>query len=248
MGVVQNTIDIEKLRASGGDPEIAERVAQLETEIGDENSGIIKDIDDLQEANALIMTSVSSIKTTADSAKAKADVAVLWPEREGYVGKNLLHNTLVTRTAGHVTFTVNADGSINTSGTSDSDWITLHINEAQFLKAGNYIFNGISGGAVGTYRITITGDHITDLTIYDGSSPFTVEEDSTVKVDLTVRYADVNMDGKVFYPMIRHAEILDGSFEAYLSNNNELLPTATLKSVTAAASDFAAFKTAIAAL
>ena len=68
MGVVQNSIDIEKLRASGGDPEIAERVAQLETEIGDENSGIIKDIDDLQEANALIMTSVSAIKTTADNA------------------------------------------------------------------------------------------------------------------------------------------------------------------------------------
>ena len=77
MGVVQNSIDIQKIIASGGDPEIAERVAQLETEIGDENSGIIKDIDDLQEANALIMTSVSAIKTTADSAKARADQAVL---------------------------------------------------------------------------------------------------------------------------------------------------------------------------
>lgn len=70
MGVVQNSIDIQKIIKAGGDPEIAERVLQLETEIGDENSGIIKDIDDLQEANALIMTSVSAIKLTADGAAA----------------------------------------------------------------------------------------------------------------------------------------------------------------------------------
>lgn len=73
MGVVQNSIDIQKIIEAGGDPTIAAKVAELEAEIGDENSGIIKDIDDLQEANALIMTSVSAIKTTADSAKATAD-------------------------------------------------------------------------------------------------------------------------------------------------------------------------------
>lgn len=52
MGVVQNSIDIEKCVAE---------VMTLAAEIGDENSGIIKDIDDLQEANANIMTSVRAI-------------------------------------------------------------------------------------------------------------------------------------------------------------------------------------------
>ena len=70
MGVVQNSIDIQKIIEAGGDPTIAAKVAELEAEIGDENSGIIKDIDDLQEANALVMTSVSAIKLTADGAAA----------------------------------------------------------------------------------------------------------------------------------------------------------------------------------
>lgn len=60
MGVVQNSIDIQKIIDAGGDPTIAAKVAELEAEIGDENSGIIKDIDDLQETNALVMTSVSN--------------------------------------------------------------------------------------------------------------------------------------------------------------------------------------------
>lgn len=77
MGVVQNSIDIQKIIEAGGDPTIAAKVAELEAEIGDENSGIIKDIDDLQEANAQIMTSVSAVKITADSAKATADATAL---------------------------------------------------------------------------------------------------------------------------------------------------------------------------
>lgn len=51
MGVVQNSIDIEKSLAE---------VMALAAQIGDETSGIVKDIDDLQEANAKIMTSVSA--------------------------------------------------------------------------------------------------------------------------------------------------------------------------------------------
>ena len=76
MGVVQNSIDIQKIIEAGVDPEIAAKVQELEAEIGDENSGIIKDIDDLQEANALVMTSVRAIDLTATAAKNTADAAI----------------------------------------------------------------------------------------------------------------------------------------------------------------------------
>ena len=72
MGVVQNSIDIQKIIEAGGDPMIAAKVAELEAEIGDENSGIIKDIDDLQEANRelyddiIIYNTHQTIKTGND--------------------------------------------------------------------------------------------------------------------------------------------------------------------------------------
>ena len=82
MGVVQNSIDIQNIIAAGGDPEIAAKVQELEAKIGDDNSGIIKDIDDLQEANALIMTSVSSLKSvvgdnTSGLVKSVNDISVI---------------------------------------------------------------------------------------------------------------------------------------------------------------------------
>lgn len=67
MGVVQNTIDIEKS---------IKEIMVLAAKIGDETSGILKDIDDLQEANALIMTSVRAIDLTATAAKNTADAAI----------------------------------------------------------------------------------------------------------------------------------------------------------------------------
>lgn len=252
MGVVQNSIDIQKIIEAGGDPEIAERVLQLETEIGDENSGIIKDIDDLQEANALIMTSVSAIKTTADSAKARADQAVLWSERKGYVGKQLYNAKYVTTTANGVTFTVNSETkevTISTDEGGATDDATL--NDTFNLPAGNYKINGCTGGSNETYKMVIYNNNWTGATnCLDGDVDVTLSGDMTTtrRLMILVKSGQILTTPIVIKPMIRLATIEDGTYEPYLPNNNELLQTATLKSVTAAAADFAAFKTAIAAL
>lgn len=252
MGVVQNSIDIQKIIEAGGDPTIAAKVAELEAEIGDENSGIIKDIDDLQEANALIMTSVSAIKTTADSAKARADQAVLWSERKGYVGKNIIPFPYyeTSKSANDVTFTVNSDNSVtvNTTGASADTNFEL-FNGANLKVGGQYILSGCpSGGSISTYGIQLYSTNSSAGAIYDVGNGYAFTENQYVTRIVIRIKKDAVLDNVTFYPMVRLASIADNTYEPYLPSNNELLQTATLKSVTAATADFAAFKTAIAAL
>lgn len=254
MGVVQNSIDIQKIIEAGGDPEIAAKVQELEAEIGDENSGIIKDIDDLQEANALIMTSVSAIKTTADSAKARADQAVLWSERKGYVGKNLLPNKASSTEINGVTYTVNADGSIKANGTASANSTLFLISKANtpnFLSDLNGKNIIISGGHNDSKRVQMWSTN--GGVVYSGNTEteVSITENIAGSADFNIVIniiKDAVCDNEIFYPMFRIASVADETYEPYLPNNNELLQTATLKSVTAAAADFAAFKTAIAAL
>lgn len=249
MGVVQNSIDIQKIIEAGGDPTIAAKVQELEAEIGDENSGIIKDIDDLQEANALIMTSVSAIKLTADSAKAKADQAVLWSERDGYVGKNLLNNTASTITANGVTLTVNADKTVTITTAEGGATADTNINFTFNMPAGEYILSGCEGGSDATYNILVYNDNWTDVThCYDGDTELVLTGNTTRRIMFLAKKDLELSDPVVLKPMIRLASVSDDTYESYLPKNDELLQTTTLKSVTAAAADFAAFKTAIAAL
>ena len=252
MGVVQNSIDIQKIIASGGDPEIAERVAQLETEIGDENSGIIKDIDDLQEANALIMTSVSAIKTTADSAKARADQAVLWSERKGYVGKNLLKNIATSGKIREVTYTVNSDGSVTANGTATGGNSSLNVYHNASFPAGSYIVTGTpASGSIDTYRLQVYDDTASQAYGDTGNG---INISNLEGHDIYIQIVTLNTKSvdATFYPMMRLASIADDTYEPYLESNSELanskLDTATLKTVASGASDFADFKTAIAAL
>ena len=248
MGVVQNSIDIQKIIASGGDPEIAERVAQLETEIGDENSGIIKDIDDLQEANALIMTSVSSVK-------ARADQAVIWSERKGYVGKNLFKNTASTSTATNITFTVNADKSVSITGSANTNATTKDLGSftgAELKTIGSTLI--LTGGSQKAYLALRSSTWSKLIRSYGEAvnvNTSELEDATTYYMTIGIQAND-NPDGEVIYPMLRLSSISDNTYEPYLQSNEELtcnkLDTATLKTVTASAADFAAFKTAIAAL
>ena len=255
MGVVQNTIDIEKIRTSGGDPELAEKVSQLEAEIGDADSGIVKDIDDLQEANALIMTSVSAIKTTADSAKTRADQAVIWSERKGYVGKNLFKNTASTSTATNITFTVNADKSVSITGSANTSATTKDLGSftgAELKTIGSTLI--LTGGSQKAYLALRSSTWSKIIRSYGEAvnvNTSELEDATTYYMTIGIQAND-NPDGEVIYPMIRLSSISDNTYEPYLQSNEELtgnkLDTATLKTVTASAADFAAFKTAIAAL
>lgn len=257
MGVVQNSIDIQKIIEAGGDPTIAAKVQELEAEIGDENSGIIKDIDDLQEANALIMTSVSTIKTTADSAKARADQAVLWSERKDYVGKNLLPNTMTSGSGQDVTFTVNSDGTISLSGIASAnvDRPIYDTRDSGVRWEGKTLVlkRGITGNGVTLYVNAYNGTTFvrTLLELKDATegTELTFDYDGYDRVRITLYvYKDIDTAGLVVKPMLIYPSVSDVTYEKFLPDNTDLLQTATLKSVTAAAADFAAFQTAIAAL
>lgn len=143
-------------------------------------------------------------------------------DAEVVASKNLFDNQLTTTTEGNVTFTKNADKSVSTSGTSNADWVTVALNSAQFLKAGDYTISGIENGSQETYRFFVAGSHIevsgssvSDFVLYDGSKNFTVTQDSTVSVSIIVRYSGVNMTGKTFYPMITDASEPDQTYMPY---------------------------------
>ena len=265
MGVVQNSIDIQKIIEAGGDPEIAAKVQELEAEIGDENSGIIKDIDDLQEANALIMTSVRSMDFELQQTKVKADNAVELLDSVDFVSYNLLDNQATSNSNFYgLEFTVNEDKSVTVTGGNtstavatfslmpSSGYLEHPLPEGDYIVSDGgasidhlYLFIARKLGAGGTAQyIGVFGEkEITvDYSVYDRYN-FGIHFDD----DFTVPAGGIK-----FNVMIKRKGVNHTNYMARLMSNKELaaakLDTETLKSVTAAAADFAAFKTAIAAL
>ena len=120
----------------------------------------------------------------------------------------LLNITATSTTKNGVTFTVNDDGSVSTSGTSDAEWVDFILNPSKSLKAGTYKLSGCNGGSNTTYRLVVyTLPSITNAILYNGETTFTLDSDTTVVVQITVRYPNVNMDGKVFKPSITHVTV-----------------------------------------
>ena len=135
----------------------------------------------------------------------------------GWTGKNLLPNNATSQTINDVAFMVNEDGSISTSGTATSDWVIFDIGNVT-LKSGTYKFNGCNGGSVNTYRLVLSKTGADVATLYDGENEFTLEENTEITARIIVRYTNVNMNGKVFYPMISKD---GGAYEPYHASVEE---------------------------
>ena len=193
---------------------------------------------------------LSGLGSDLVNVKEKADNAVSWAESKGYVGKNIAENVMSTNTTNGITFTVNANKSVTVNGTATAN-AQPKLFEF-FLKAGTYLFSGIPAGASASgYGIDTAAQKADQSYIFGhiySDGPITFSEDVTLTVRIMVKKDTAIETPITFYPMIRLSSVADSTYEPYLPNNNELLQTATLKSVTAAAADFAAFKTAIAAL
>lgn len=117
-------------------------------------------------------------------------------------GKNLLTPINPTQTINGVTFTVNADGTITTSGTS-SAVATFYVQSRFSFKANvAYALNGCpSGGSATSYGMSIGGVNAIDRG--DGGI-FTPKTDITSDVRITIA-SGVNTDGLTFAPMVRYA-------------------------------------------
>jgi hypothetical protein len=171
--------------------------------------------------------------------------------------KNLLPNNAVTQVKSGITFTVNSDGSIRLTGTATA---AVSIDLPVDLTDGvTYTASGISGGSFNTYQVylqTADGLSTSHGVIYDGEFTFIKNSGQTSPNNDVHIYrirvsSGVTVD-TVIYPMIRLASITDNTYVPYAKSNKELtdekLDISSLKTITAASSDFADFKTRIAAL
>lgn len=140
----------------------------------------------------------------------------------GWTGKNLLKLHLTSGSTNGVNYTVNVDGSISLSGTATNDaYLTLHsrLNDPIELESGNYILNGCpANGGGSTYQLYFAksdGSSITDYFYDNGNGvSFSYDGQYNYTVNILVKSGQ-NVDGKVFYPMIRKVSITDDTYEPY---------------------------------
>lgn len=117
-------------------------------------------------------------------------------------GKNLIAPINTTATINDVTFTVNSDGTISTSGIA-SAYTTFYIASKIPFKGGMaYELSGCpAGGSSNTYRMSLSGVYTTD---FGSGGIFTPECDINSDVRIQVN-AGTNMNGLTFKPMLRYA-------------------------------------------
>ena len=153
---------------------------------------------------------------------------------------NLLPNFLSTKTESGITYTVNADKSITISGTATaplSVGLTFRSGIAnipkQFLKNGNYILSGVTGGSDSTVSIALgvtrNGGYSAIVRNYTGDSPFTINgednysDGACVQVQFDIASGANFTTPKTIYPMIRLASDPSSEYSPYAPTNAELL-------------------------
>ena len=178
-------------------------------------------------------------------------------EQQMLGAKNLLPTIGETTTVNGITITKNADGSMTLNGTSTAEVNLDYVlnNVGMSILRGNFIASlgndTISGMTINIYKSTsgmwqLDANHrvINDLV-------FTDAEHLSGKLRLYIGN-NKTYDNAVIKPMLRLASDPDDAYVPYAMTNRDLtgakLDVSVLKSITADASDFSAFKTAIANL
>lgn len=132
-------------------------------------------------------------------------------------GKNLVKVDAQTSTVKGVTFTVNGDGSIATSGTSNGTYANFDVAKLDVKAGESYTFSGISGGSDSTYRIYFATNNSafggSGFSLTNGEITKTATVDDTVTFRLQIVPSGYSAN-TTFYPMIRKADT-DGTYEPY---------------------------------
>lgn len=146
-----------------------------------------------------------------------------------YGSKNLLPNKAISQTINGVTFTVNADGSVSTSGTSGSGatWLlcTMLYDWTNSLQAGViYKANGCPIGADSSINICLWNE-AEWVRVFAGQDVSFTKPSSihrNVRLAIGTDSSNVNFDGLTFYPMVRLASITDSTYEPYSMTNQQI--------------------------
>lgn len=184
-------------------------------------SQISADAAAVSEANA--KTSEANAKTYAEQAKAiSGEQVALNRQTLGYSKKNLLKNTATTKTDNGITFTVNEDGSVTVNGTATRR-VNLPVDSFVPTPNTTYAFSANSEVPVSNYFnnycyiYNIDGDK-TWRSDYDTDSwKFTPTTNTTIKCYIHIE-SGTTVDNITYYPMIRSADITDGTYEPYVDD------------------------------
>lgn len=136
----------------------------------------------------------------------------------GMSKKNLLKNTGTSKTSSGITFTVNDDFSISTSGTATAN--TYFTINTKFNLKGNFILSGCPSGGGNDYRLEAKNVNNSVYKYDIGKEILFNNNDLTMTIAIYVALG-VNMDGKTFYPMIRYADVSDSTYEPYTPSLQE---------------------------
>ena len=200
-------------------------------------------------------------KLTKESADNKQSISDLHNTIDLFNVKNILPQPqAATKEDQGITFTKNDDGSVSISGTTSATALwryNVTLPKGTYIISGRIsasVWIGLYVNATNTYKVnTASADDV----------KFTVDEDTTYGMTIRVGHPNAFSEPVKIYPMIRLAEDSNNTYQPYAMTNQQLTAEAvTLESVDEAhknvingiisaatgAADFAAFKTAMAAL
>ena len=131
----------------------------------------------------------------------------------GWTGKNLLENKAESAVKSDITYTVNADGTVNANGTASANAF-LELNTFT-LKAGDYILSqGADASTFGCIQILDTSYNELYRVESGTSKSFTLSADTAIIVRIRIA-KDKQVSNVKIYPMLRHGDISDSTYEPY---------------------------------
>ena len=136
-------------------------------------------------------------------------------------GKNKFHLTATSAESNGVTFTVNADGTVSTSGTATGTAVfRQYMTPADLPQGENLILNGCpaNGAFSSTYGMALcnsTGSTLGGNTDGGNGAEYTASQlENLGQLQIVVR-SGVNSNGLIFKPMIRLASVTDATYVLY---------------------------------
>ena len=167
----------------------------------------------------------NTASTTATAAQSEAAInrTTLGVQR-----KNWLKNTATSQTVNGITFTINDDKSITANGTATA-FTSLNIGTNVPITDGDFIYTCTpQGGSEATYRAIIraydsNNSAVTETLTETGEGiKITISNGSYINAIIRIS-SGTTVDNLTFYPMLRCAEITDGTYEPYRDSVDERL-------------------------
>lgn len=150
----------------------------------------------------------SFVQLLLDSLASRIQGVTLNRQTLGYSKKNLLKNTATSTTENGVTFTVNDDGSVTVNGTATAQARLLFKSNLVFDEDTILSIKGTTNGGVSGW--------------YSGGNVFGGEKTVPAGTSYGGFFIFVNagttVNNVTVYPMIRSAEITDGTYEPYVDD------------------------------